>query len=314
MYLINNRTEGELGNFLKLIYKIKSDERKANIWAPTDALAQAFDASETLRGNKKLRDEVFHTGWFNKNITETPIHGDFLGWVMTDALYDSETCKTLVEQEKYLHKVNEELTAAFDAGILQKDERFQIVSSMGGMTALETLLLSRYIVEEYLIHLIPICVYIPGSVPQDVGNADLTAKASDFTNMTFSAEKTSRHFSTNIIIRIIFLIYSVVQSVLFVTACRGVYRSVIAIFRNKKFFSEREYLTLTTTFGLLILSLVYAFAIAWFCYFLICARRTFGGLEALQFYSTALIPMLMLFEILGTCLFSRLRKVKLRRF
>ena len=64
---------------------------------------------------------------------------------------------------------------------------------------------------------------------------------------------------------------------------------------------------LTIACGEFMLSIVYAFAIAWFCYFL----RENGNdiwLLTLKYYSTALIPMLMTFEISGAYLFCRLYK------
>ncbi len=327
VYLINNRTEGELGNFLKQVYKIKSDNRTALYWAPPDAIAKAFDASETLRGNKNLREKIFHTPWFGGDIEKTPIRGDFLGWIMLAELYESETCKTLSEQEEYLHKVNAELQAAFDAGTLQRDERIQIISSMGGLTTREIFSMGKPILLEYAIHLAPLYGYKPGDFTQNemykfVPDSDppdaefkehMTHKAAKYTNLNFYAEN-PHGSATNTFIKIIFGVYSVIQIVLFIAAAFGVIWSLREIIRRKKIFSSGEYLTLTLALGSLILSVVYAFAIAWFSGFLIIGIPTWAQIFPLKYYSTGLIPMLMIFEIFGTCLFSRLCKLRLRRF
>ena len=319
VYLINNRTEGELGDFVKQIYKIKADGRRASIWAPTDAINQAFNVSETLRGNQNLRGKVFNNNWFG-DITKTPIHGDFLGWVMLNALYDSGTCKTFAEQEEFLSKVNAELQAAFEAGALQRDERFQIVSSMGGMTAGEIFSLTPLVLREYFSH-VTTYYYLPGALPLDFAPyaeefdfprraedyglkslimtqstepAELIDKAEAVTNMNFRADN-PRAAVANSLAEKIFSVYAVIQSLLFVAAVIGVCGSLRELIRRTGKFSLNEYLTLAVACGEFMLSIAYAFAIAWFCYFL----RENGNdiwLLTLKYYSTALVPMLMTFE------------------
>ena len=320
VYLINNRTEGELGNFLKQVYAIKSDNRTALYWAPTDAIDKAFNASETLRGNPNLREKIFHNNWFG-DITKTPIRGDFLGWVMLSELYNSGACKTLAEQEIFLSKVNAELTAAFEAGTLQRDGRFQIISSMGGLTAGEIFAMGKPILHEYLIHLVPLYGYKPGdftqnemykfvpdSNPHDAAFKErMTEKAAAVTNLDFNAEN-PHGATTNTFIKIIFAAYSVIQIVLFIAAAFGVVWSVRAIIRRRKNFSLNEYLMLTLALSGLILSMIYAFAIAWFSGFLIIGIPAWAQVFPLKYYSSGLIPMLTTFEIFGTCLFSRLRR------
>ena len=331
VYLINNRTEGELGDFVKQVYKIKANGRRASIWAPTDAINQAFNASETLRGNSNLRGKVFNNNWFG-DITKTPIHGDFLGWVMLSALYDSGTCKTPIEQEEFLSKVNAELDAAFDAGILQRDDRFQIVSSMGGMTAREIFSLTPLVLREYFSH-VTTYYYLPGALPldfapyaekfdfprrpedyglkslvmtQNTEPAELIDKAEAVTNMNFRAEN-PRAAVANSLAEKIFIVYSLIQSLLFVAAVIGVCGSLRELIRRTRKFSLNEYLILAVACGEFMLSIAYAFAIAWFCYFL----RENGNdiwLLTLKYYSTALVPMLMTFEISGAYLFCRLYK------
>lgn len=332
VYLINNRTEGELGRFQRLIYKIKSDERTATIWTPTDALAKAFDTSETLRGTPALREEIFHTNWFGGDIEKNPITGEFLSWVMLTELYESGACENLSEQEKFLGKVNDELEAAFDAGALEEDDRFQLLSSMGGMTLEEIFSLGELVLIEYETH-VTLNYYLPGVVPFDFAPyakkfgvlrdsedydaekfiirqatepKDALDKAAAITHMNFS-EADARADDTNRLIEKIFSAYSVIQCVLFVAAVIGVIGGLRAVIRRKKIFSVNDYLMLAVACGLMLLSGCYAFAVAWFCEFVRGSGNPVWFLF-LKYYSTALVPMLMTFEILGACLFCRLCK------
>ena len=304
VYLINNRTEGELGNFEKLIYKIKSDERHANIWAPTDALDQAFKASETLRQNPALKEAIWHTGWFNSDIEKNPIQGDYLGWVMLSELYNSGTCTNLVEQEEFLGKVNRELQAAFDAGTLQRSDRFQLVSSMGGMTAEEIFSLGELMLTEYRAH-ITLHLQKPEREVQNMEHKRQLKKVSRNLNMDFAKYSTEIPSGVKSFLEKLFGAYSVIQTFLFFVALIGVGLSLCAVY--KKIFSVNEYLMLAIAVGNLLLSIVYSFAIAWFSEFLF-VRGEWG---TLLFYSSALVPMLVTFDICGACLLYRICKYKI---
>ena len=170
VYETNNRTNGELGSFVKLVYKINSDDRNGNIWAPSDAIMKAFDASPTLKPNDKLRDTLIHLpSWYSeepKTIFEKPIHGDFLGWIMMSALKDSGTCDSPASQEIYLRQVNSELVAAFENGTLEKDDKFQIIPSMGGLTFSEILHIQKYVAVTYIEHLL-LPNYFPLKLPAE---------------------------------------------------------------------------------------------------------------------------------------------------
>lgn len=307
VYLINNRTEGELGKFQQLIYKIKSDERTASIWTPTDALAQAFDASETLRQAPALREAVWHTDWFNGDITTHPIDGDFLGWVMLRTLYDSGTCKTLADQENFLGKVNAELNAAFETGQLQRDDRFQLVSSMGSMTTQEIFSLLPLMAAEYLVH-VTLQFNEPCSDFQNAQDKRTLNRASKVLNMDlaeFAEPRFYTHATMNFLEKM-FALYSVIQTLLFVAANVGVVGSLWAIIRNKKSFSARGYVLLAIAAGNLLLSVAYALAIAWFCEYLYAK----GDYNPLKWLSVGFVPMLMTFEIFGTYLLWCLCKQK----
>lgn len=300
--LINNRVEGELGEFVKNIYKIKSDTRTGKVWATTDVILAAFDASETLKANIALKDRVLHTRWFNGNIFDNPIRGDFLGWVMPTALSESQTCASFYEQEKYLAKVNSELKAAFDDGTLAKDDKFRLTASMGGLSLSEIFALRDDIITIYLSHIVMsnydlwtitrerlFLMNAPKSVTE---YSEIILKASEFTNVDLFINNTRADFA-NTFSRIIFKVYGTMNFIMFITAFLGV---IITAIKKR---SYTRILTLIFSVGSLILSLVYSIALAWFCQFMDDGSRQYS----LTIYSVGIIPLLTIFEIFGTYLF-----------
>ena len=174
IYELNARTDGETGRFLSNIYQTESEERTLDIWTPKDALEKVFEASETLRKNENLRDAVFHTPWRAGDIEAYPITGDFLSWIMNDALFDSGTVTTKREAEVYLRTVNGELEEAFQNGTLKKDHRFRLIKAVSGITGeeLRALLGSEILA---LKNLLVTDIYYPGALPMfSLEERDLT--------------------------------------------------------------------------------------------------------------------------------------------
>lgn len=329
VYLINNRTEGELGRFVKLIYKIKSDERDGKHWAPTDALLQAFAASETLNKSESLKDTILHTFWFEGDIVKNPIHGDFLTWVMHSALKDSGQCNSFFEQEEYLKKVNDELDKAFDNGILQKDDKFQIVSSMGGRNLKEIFDLRKIIGKIYRSFVIfawdnePFAlekkIYLEKGFEIDQEKMDLyrelNLQVSAITN-TDVFELNPDYTTANVIVEFLLIVYSAVNSVLFILAFGGIILFLIKLF--KKELSYSEVLVFTVTFSEFVLSFVLCLSIAWFVDFLFSSATISNEFgihplltatffpSAATFYGIGIPPFLAAFEICGSCLFYKI--------
>ena len=305
VYEINIRGGGETGKFIQSVYKIQSDNRTGKIWAPADAVAKAFDASETLRANPKLREAVFHTPWFGLDIYANPIKGDFLGWVLLTAVKDSGLCHSAAEQEEFFKKVNAEIDAAFENGTLQRDSKFQLVSSMGGRSALEILKLAKIVLKEYAMH-VALYKYEPGawdmrSMPQSPEVAEIVAAASRLTNIDLT--KPNEHAgAVNFFVRILFVIFALVQTVLFFAAITGTYKTAAQFF-HKKTFS----LPALIAAGCFLLAIVYALAIAWFSEFISPSELRNS---AVKFYSVGLVPMLASFEIFGAYLFHVSLKFK----
>ncbi len=320
VYETNNRTNGELGQFVKLVYKIKSDDRNGNIWAPADAILKAFDASPTLKSNDKLRNAVIHPpDWYSggKDIFEKPIHGDFLGWIMLSALKDSGTCDSPANQEIYMRKVNSELATAFENGTLEKETKFQITSSMGGLTFSEILQLKKYVAVTYIEHILLIhhlTINLPAekiwfdekdNYEERVAKyEDIINRACEVTNINLF-EKNEHVDLANLFIIEILSIYRVLNLVMFIAAFIGIILAVRKIISTSIKKSYDEAIITVIVVGSLILSAVYAFAISWFSQFLMDPE---SGFYQLTFYGIGIIPMLTIFEIFGTYLCIRLWK------
>ena len=299
VYVINARTEGELGNFVKNIYKISSNQRTGKIWAPTDAIEKAIEVSPTLQENPKLQNEIFHSHWFGGDIKENPIRGDFLTWVMMSAVKNSGICKNYVEQEQFFKKVNSELETAFENGTLERDKKFQISSSMGGRNLKEIFDLRKLVGKTYFTYIWT--ANFKGKIDSKILYPEASKNLSDedkknryheeitkfcnFSNINFFEDK-SDFEKIESIANFFLIIYAVLNTSMFILSFVGLIKS----FKN-----QREMFLSVITVGIFLLSLVYSFAIAWFSEFI--------GYGAIPFYAIGIIPMLMTFEIFGTYLF-----------
>ena len=312
VYETNNRTNGELGQFVKNVYKIKSPDRNGSIWAPEDAVVKAFDASPTLKQNEKLRNAVIINPPTVFNGFEKPIHGDFLGWIMLSALKDSGTCDSPASQEIYLRQVNSELAVAFENGILEKDDKIQITSSMGGRTFAEILQLREYVLATYITHIFLTDYDIGyttekrlmfaenGTYKEQVAKyEDIIKRASDVININLF-EKNEYADLANQFLKVIGLIYKVLNCIMFIAACIGIIGAVLKMNYTRKKYYDMALIVVITVSSLL-LSAIYALAVSWFCEFL----KDFWNLTL---YGIGIIPMLAIFEIFGTYLFYRMIK------
>ena len=305
LYETNNRTAGELGEFVKNVYKIKSSERTSLVWAPADAIQKTFAASATLNANEKLKYSIMHSRWFGNDIVDHPIKGDFLGWVMLSAFYDSETCSSVKEQEEFLRKVNDEISDAFSEGRLEKDDKIQLISSMGGRSLDEILALRHILFTQYRTYITMKGVsYTPSEdcaikpAPDDPTDySPLISQASQTLNMDLNQKNT--HVEKNLsIFKSLFKIYAVLQVLLVIFAFLGIIRGIKRILLDKDVHSVAANCSLAIASSSFMLSLIYGIAIAWFCEFV------FIDIDwAPKFYGIGMLPFLSLFEIFGSYLF-----------
>ena len=300
----NARTSGEEAEFVQRVYQVDSSERTIEIWAATDALQKGFQESESLRGNTRLKDAVFHTPWYEGSIESNPIQGDFLAWVLKDALFDSETVSSKQEAEWYLAKVNDELDKAFREGRLQRDSRFQLVHSVGGITQDEFRILLQATVRALRLHIL-LPLYQPGGVNQNNFTDEVVQNASALTNMhlggalSYSAEQYRRLevVTANIIANILFDAYRIIQPVLSIISIIAYTMSVVHLIRRlrKGFFCFRRCVVTVLGIALIGISFIYLFSVSWFCAFL-------NNDYVLQFYSIGFVPLFTFVELLGLVL------------
>lgn len=295
----NIRTEGELGDFLANIYRIKTDDRTTAIWAPKDAIEKAFEASETLRKNQALKESIYHSLWLQGDIDSNPLYGDRLGWVMMSSVFDSQTATTPAEMQSYLAKVNAELEEAFADGRLEKDDKIQLTSGMGGRNLDEIKALWPYIEDQYIVHL-KCGGYIAGAQAQDaIEDQELYKLAEKYSGSSMEAH--GEKVRTNQVLNLYFKVWSRIQPLLFYLDLIFVplaFLYALFLCLRKRTGSGRIAMIALLNLAVLMLSFVYALAIGWFVEFTCIG----GDYTNIKFYSCGIVAMIVLAEWMGISL------------
>lgn len=310
IYEVNSRTEGELGRYVELVYDIKSDFRTASIWAPADAIDKTYEVSKTFQEYPQIIENIRYTPWFGGNIYENPIKGDFLTWVLRDAVYEAGLWSGDGAVNDLFAQINFEIERAFETGELEKDDKFKPLASTGGFTKEEILSLKKIIDEEFNIQ-INLEMYEPGGkIFVDEGIADfenIYAMANEITNwyVYYSDEqeraiKSEEIQPVNEVIKNIFSIYSIMNRTLCLCAAGGTIAVLFyAAFNRIKKTKVKNGFLIPAAFMTVLLAMLcicYAFGIAWFTNFLNIEEI---NVMILKFYSVGLIPMLSIIEIFG---------------
>jgi len=295
VYAIETRNGGEIGKFVANVYKIESENRNSIVWAPADAIEKAFDASPTLKMHPELIDDVMHTDWFNHDIVNTPIHGDFLTWVLRTSLQKTNLWQSEEQVDSMFASVNSELDAAFKKGTLKKSDRIQLLSSAGGRTISEMIELIPLMIEGYK-GAILLKGYVPGSELGDTNSTDLCDIASQKTHLSYlSSSEFNTHVpnvTSNVIANGIFKLYSIINTLLCVIMFFVLLFYLVLIIRNWKNHGIYR-IILFQFFSIIILlciSFAYVFSISWFSEFLFVDGI---NMIILNFYCVALPPILM---------------------
>lgn len=314
VYEINTRTGGAFGEFVNNVYKIQSDNRNIDIWAPKDTIEKAFDASETLREYPELKNEIYHSPWLQGDINEVPIQGDFLSWVLRSALIDTGIWENEAQIDSLFKQINNEMDAAFKNNRLEKDEKFQLTASAGGRSVKEIFQLFDVIVREYGTALLLIG-YEPGGQLGEYGNQESYAFATMLINEKirmpdYDSYRVVEYKMENGMVEVIFKIYSLLNPFLFILAMfSATYMGWQLIIKRRFFLGTKNPIYLCSVlliFVFLGISFVYAFAIGWFVEFLL--KGTEFDWTLLKFYSVGLVPVLILIELLGAFLFLEIYK------
>ena len=316
---IETRTQGELGRFVKYIYKIDSDNRTSIHWAPADAIDKAYNVSTTFQKYPELRNKIIHTPWFGHDAYVTPIKGDFLTWVLRTALIESNVWNSEKQVNDIFYNINNELEMAFNDGRLIKDtKRIQITSSMGGRTYEEINKLFSLVGKIYKGSVF-LRNYSAGSVVGNVVNPEIAQKASELTRIHYFTDYSKMEEGivdikkANKIINLIFKVYRIINTILFFLAFFMIIYPVLFSLFNTKMVRE-NFSTYVSAFlfsggalAFILLSLVYSLAIAWFSEFIFTEGI---NMTILNFYSVANSVLLMFFYILGVMSFRAFLRTK----
>ncbi len=314
--LTNARTSGELGRFVKNLYRIDAKGKTVQVWATADSLDQAYAASPTLASDEVVKALVYGDANPESSIRAVPVTGDFYGWRYKDAFVDSGHFPDYVSVQEFLAQVNTELEAAFQNGTLKKDrDRIQLVGSMGGRTPEELVDLLRQIPLCYKIH-----IGLQGykyAADRNYGSdfyvPDTVGLASEIANYDFTKtdgapiEEFDPFIRAEGFVKVIFVIYRIFQIALMLLAFGCVLYGIIRIpvrLCKKESLVPMDMAVLGSAIVIFGFSLAYSIAITWFNGSI--ASRDF--LVAAKFYSVGLVPLLMLFELLGVCLLIRFKK------
>jgi len=312
VYQINTRTEGALGEFVNNIYKIKSEQRNANIWAPKDAIEKAFEVSDTLKQYPELKEAIFNSPWLQDGIDVNPIKGDFLTWVLRTALLDTGIWENEAQAENLFKQINSELEAAFKSNLLEKDPKIQITSSGAGRNIEEILHLPGIVKREYATAIF-LKGYEPGGQLGEYNNQASYTFVTEFLNENIAVDESDEPAMTdfkifNRLAEVIFKVYALLNPVLLILAVFSVIYTSFQLFR-RRYRPEKKAIYLCCNlmiFILLGISCVYALAIGWFVEFLLSGAEFDWIL--LKFYSIGLVPILSLVELLGAYLFFEIIK------
>ncbi|PJG84403.1 hypothetical protein [Conservatibacter flavescens] len=296
VYAIETRNGGELGRFTKNIYKIKSDNRTSIHWAPADSIDKAFNVSPTFQKHLELRNKIIHTPWFGGDAYVNPIKGDFLTWVLRTALVEANVWTSEKDVDTLFKQINSEVEKAFEEGILEKETKFQLVSSTGGKSIDEIKNLWKIMRKGYqgsiLLH-----NYSAGSQP--AGNilnmeiADLASRLTHteyLTNYEIMQDSFVNSELANKWINFIFSIYKKMNVFCILLCIAVISYCFLSFIFNFNFIKDNikrnkmVFLYCATTLAFILLSFVYTFAIAWFSEFIF----TDGiNMTVLNFYNVA---------------------------
>ncbi len=313
---LNTRTSGEVGSFVQKLYRIDSEDRTGVVWAPLDAVEQAFEASGTLKLYPKIRENLMKSPFAAGDYSENQIPGDLIGWALRLAVSESREVWNEAEVEALFATVNAEIDEAFRQGILQKDSRIQLLPSAGGKTFPEIVGLFTPIAKTY-----SAAVFLAGyqagisEIPSE--NDGIMDVAVQYTNTPYLKDYSNGREVRTVAAKIaeaLFWVYRIVNVLLILCMIASFVFWLLA--RKKGGSREVPGNRATIVFSVLtliffvLLSLAYAFAIGWFTSFIFADGIT---MYTLIFYTPAM-PVLLAFAYgFGLILFREYLPVKGRK-
>jgi len=133
--LVNDRTSGPFATMMSQLYSIADDHTNETVWITPQMLEQAIDASDHL---SSIRTCIMHSydNWAYAYFPKSGlIEGDFLQWVMRNALYEAGYYHdNAVKTQAFLTSVTNELQTAFDTHIIERDHHLKLSSQLHHIT------------------------------------------------------------------------------------------------------------------------------------------------------------------------------------
>lgn len=327
-YVGNMRLGGETGRFVEYLYAIDAPGRSSYVWAPADAIRQAFDASPTLQSHPELYQAIVHTPWIVKpdhsNITdtifETPIPGDSITWVLHSALVETGLWTSQEAVNDLFAQVNCEIQAAFDNGTLRKSRTIQPLASVGGYTRREVAGLVPYIAEGYA-GVTFLAGYTPGAKYGDyLDNAatngqtkQIGATAAEAFGLPYLADYTlrspTRYALANTFAILLFWAYRILNTLLLIALAIVLIGGIVRLVRRRRAAppvtarSVMTYLLLVAAVGV---SLVYSTVIQWYNAFLY--HNDGFSMTWSNYYDLGAVAMQILVFALAACILASWRE------
>lgn len=306
---VNTRTEGELGEFVKNVYRIDSDERNKYVWAPYDAIERAFDASPTLAQYPELEEDLLNNAWFKREEGQAPIHGDFLGWVLRTSLVETGLWENEAQVQTLFAQVNDELEEAFVGGSLPREDGISLVSSAGARTfdevcdlADDTLLTVSSPITFVGYRMDAIAYRDAGVVePNETQQYLLNQYGGSLDDPGVARIERMKATVGEAVSKADLALYHLIAPVLLVAGLVGLVWTLWSRLAKKRCLTPDQWLGVAACCGLALMAVVYAFGISWFSEF-IYEGNLESGAVFLTFYGIGVIPMVYLSMLFGCAL------------
>lgn len=319
---INTRTESEYGKFIEKVYAVESADRSLLVWAPYSAIDSVFAASETLREHPALLEAIHNSVWAEDLTVGHEIPGDHFAFALREEMYELGMYKSESEVKTFFKRVNEEIDAAFEAGVLHKDDKtIQLLASTGGYTWSEIRGLfplvkesfnGAVLLKEYNIGLGEVSDWEIENLAATVSFAKMMTHIDYLDDYSVVRERSDKVASY---LKPLLMVYKSINAILFLSLLLSVLFEIVIFFikfKSIKTFSEircKIFLEALVAFVLLGVSVCYAFSISWFSAF--CYVDGIN-MTILNFYNIAL-PGLLTISYIFTSMIIKNEIVLMRK-
>lgn len=301
VYAVETKNTGEMADFAALLYKIETPKRDIIHWAPKDSFEIAMTHSDTLASEKGFCDQLCEF-YDTLGPTDNPANGDLITWAIRSSAWISGLWENETQMQEFFGKVNAELNNAVKKKEILLTDRISLLSSAGSYTWEEILSLSddilagyqgSVLLKGYTMGITPIS---DEAIADDYNTMECGVRLTNENYLTDYSRLPSLHEEATAFSRVLRIIYSVINSVLFVGSWALIIYALIRLCREKK---RKEALQIDSLFYISAaaslvfhgIALLYSFAISWFSAFI---YREGINMTIVNFYHIAM-PILLFF-------------------